>query len=171
MKTKQLLTNEDINSVVKIERIDYFISFIGIDKKSGDSTELLRSHVIVILPSDGKHNEIYTMRLNNEDEDLKNLYVTEIEIYSEVTGTLNPEFAKIVLDSHLNIKKKGYVGIMCAIFEDKLKEVFCRNLGNSIDVRNTKINRYRGMFQDRNVHSKLKFQTSLCFSKKILKFL
>lgn len=169
MKIKQILTNKDINSFVKIEKIELFVSFIGLNQ-SGCSTELLYSHSDIYPSNDGKYNAICNMRLD-DDDDIKNLDVTEIEIYVELIGLVHPEFAKITLDSHLNIDQKRYVDIMCTVFENKIKEVFCRTLGEHVSVRLMRIKRYRGMFQDRDIYSKLKFEAALDYSKKILKFL
>ncbi len=169
MKIRPLLTNEDINSFVKIEKIQLFVSFTGLNE-SGKSIELLRSHFDIEPSRDGKYS-VYTLYVDDYTDAIKNLNVTEIELSADVKGSLNPEYVKTTLDSYPDKHIEQYPDDICFLFESKINEVFCRNLGNNIDVRNTKINRYRGMFQDRNIESKVKFETTLNYSKKVIKFL
>lgn len=169
MKIRPLLTNEDITSFNKIEKIQLFVYFTGLNK-SGKSIELIRSHFDIEPSRDGKYR-VYTLYVDDYTDAIKNLNVTEIELSADVTGSLNPEYVKTTLDSYLDKHIEQDPDAICSLFESKINEVFYRNLGKDVYIANTKIRKYRGMFQDRNIESKVKFETTLNYSKKVIKFL
>jgi len=165
MKIKHILTSKNIDSFVNMESIELCVSFIGLDE-SGCSTELVRSDFYIIKSSDGKYNVVRNTYFDQYIDAIKTLHVTEIEVYTKIKGSLNSEYVKTTLDKYPHKYKKEDIDTICFVFENKIKEIFSKITDNNLSV---KIQRRRGMF--RNLYSKIEFEASLHYCKKIKKFL
>jgi len=165
LKIKQILTDKEIRSFFKIEHISFCVSFIGI-AENGCSTELVRSEFYIKKSGNDKYTVVRNPYFDQYIDEIKTIYVTEIDFYIEITGFLNPEYVTTTLNKYTDIYKEKGINAVCAAFESQIRESFSRIIGNN--AVSVKINRRRGMF--RNIYSKIEFEASLNYSKKIKRY-